>query len=69
MTSDSDRHKRRAKRIKDAGLVHRKVVGHPDDFPSIHLNAENKYKKRGIELTHDYARNCYCAACNKQRNW
>ena len=48
--SDAERQKIRDDRIKDAGLVQRKVVGHPDDFNKIRKYAEKLYKKRGIQL-------------------
>ncbi len=44
--SQAERQKQRNKRILDAGLVQRKVVGHPDDFDAIRAFAERLYKKR-----------------------
>ena len=46
--SDAERQRNRDERIKTAGLVQRKVVGHPDDFDAIRNYAEKLYKKRGI---------------------
>lgn len=46
----AERQDNRDKRIKAAGLVQRKVVGHPDDFDDIRKYAEKRYKKRGIKL-------------------
>lgn len=48
--SDAERQEKRDQKIKNAGLVQRKVVGHPDDFDLIRTYAEKLYKKRGIEL-------------------
>ena len=61
--NDRVREKRHFQRIKDAGLVSRKVVGHPDDFVSIKSYSEKKYKSRGISLTHEYTPRCSCKAC------
>ena len=54
--TDSERQRRRREKIKTAGLVSRKVIGHPDDFDAIHRYAENKFKKRGIVLDREPSR-------------
>jgi len=46
--SDAIRQEERNQRIKDAGLVQRKVVGHKDDFELIRDYAKELYKKRKI---------------------
>lgn len=46
----AERQKDRDQRVKNAGLVQRKVVGHPDDFNAIREFAESLYIKRGIDL-------------------
>ena len=46
----AERQKDRDQKIKKAGLVQRKVVGHPDDFNEIREYAENLYKKRGLSI-------------------
>jgi hypothetical protein len=46
----AERQAQRNKKILDAGLVQRKVVGHPDDFEAIRLYAEKLYKKRNIKF-------------------
>jgi hypothetical protein len=48
--SAAERQAMRNKRIIDAGLVQRKVVGHPEDFDDIREYAQKLYKKRGIEF-------------------
>lgn len=44
--SDAERQKQRNKRILDAGLVQRKVVGHPDDFDAIRAFAQRLHQER-----------------------
>lgn len=46
----AERQAMRNKRIIDAGLVQRKVVGHSDDFDKIREYAKTLYKQRGIEF-------------------
>lgn len=46
--TDAERQADRNQKIREAGLVQRKVVGHPDDFDSIREYAKKLYKKRGI---------------------
>lgn len=48
--SDAVRQAERNKRILNAGLVQRKVVGHPEDFIKIREYAEMLYKQRNITL-------------------
>jgi hypothetical protein len=48
--TDAERGRARRKRIADAGLVQRKVVGHPDDFEKIHAFAKCLYEERGLEI-------------------
>lgn len=48
--STAERQAMRNKRIVDAGLVQRKVVGHSDDFYKIREYAKALYKQRGIEF-------------------
>lgn len=46
----AQRQAERNQRIQDAGLVQRKVVGHPDDFDAIRQYARKLYKKRQIKF-------------------
>jgi len=48
--SDAERQDSRDKKIKRAGLVQRKVVGHSEDFELIREYAKNLYEKRGVSL-------------------
>ncbi|MBU2968763.1 hypothetical protein KO527_05295 [Pseudoalteromonas sp. C2R02] len=48
--SAASRQASRNQRIIDAGLVQRKVVGHPDDFEAIRAYAVELYKKRNIDF-------------------
>jgi hypothetical protein len=48
--SDVEKQAARTKRIRDAKLAQRKVVGHPDDFPAIRKYAKKLYEKKGITL-------------------
>lgn len=48
--SPSLRQAERNQRIKNAGLVQRKIVGHKDDFDLIRNYAKKLYKKRGINF-------------------
>jgi hypothetical protein len=46
----AQRQAERNKRIVDAGLVQRKVVGHPDDFDAIRAYSKKLYRKRKIDF-------------------
>ncbi len=48
--STAERQAERNLRILKAGLVQRKVVGHPDDFDEIRNFARQLYEKRNISI-------------------